>query len=194
MSAERVELGCDDVGMKREAKSTAAVPEPGVSVVWVVDEYRLVATRAFDAGERLFHMEGEPARRPTRYTVQIGENLHLEMLRGTKAEEVFDRYFWRFMNHSCEPNAFIRRRDVIAIREIAPQEGVTFNYNTTEYDMAEPFDCRCGSAHCLGTIRGFKHLPELERRRLAPFLASHLRAHLRTRGPGALAQLRDDRA
>ena len=167
----------------------AAVPQPGVGVVWAAGEYRLVATRVFVAGERMFHMEGEPARRPTRYTVQIDEDLHLEIVPGTTDEEIFDRYFWRFMNHSCEPNAFIQGRDVFALREIAPGEGVTFNYNTTEYNIAEPFDCRCGSVHCLGTIRGFKHLPESKRRRLEPFLARHLRSHLRVSGPGALAPL-----
>ena len=174
--------GWDVVSMKRETKSTVAVPRPGVGVVWAAGEYRLVATRAFDAGELMFHMEGEPAPHPTRYTVQIDEDQHLEVVSGTTAEEIFDRYFWRFMNHSCEPNSTIQGRDVFALREVAPQEGVTFNYNTTEYDVAEPFDCRCGSEHCLGTIRGFKHLPESERRRLEPFLASHLRSHLRVSG------------
>jgi len=45
---------------------------------------------------------------------------------------------------------------------------------TTEYDMAEPFACHCGSPRCFGTIRGFKHLTEDERERLRPFLAPHL--------------------
>ena len=175
--------------MKRQAELTVAVPKSNVGVVRAGGEYRLVAARGILAGELLFRMEGEPSRSPTRYTVQIGENLHLEMRSGMTAEEILDRYFWRFMNHSCDPNSFIHGRDVVALHEIAPWEGVTFNYNTTEYDMAEPFDCRCGSVHCLGPIRGFKHLPDSERRRLEPFLAGHLRPHLRAPGPGARVPL-----
>lgn len=175
--------------MKRETKLNVAVPQPGVGVVWAAGEYHLVATRVFDAGERMFYMEGEPVRRPTRYSVQIAEDLHLDIVSGTTAEGSLDSYYWRFLNHSCEPNAYIQGRDVFALRKIAPREGVTFNYNTTEYNLAEPFDCRCGSVHCLGTIRGFKHLPESKRRQIEPFLASHLRSHLRVSGPGALALL-----
>lgn len=181
-------------GMKPEMQLTVASPRSNVGVVRVAGEYRLVAARAFAPGERLFRMEGEPSPRATRYTVQIGENLHLEVAPGLTAEEILDRYFWRFMNHSCDPNSFIQGWDVFALRAIAPWEGVTFNYNTTEYDMAEPFACRCGSAHCLGPIRGFKHLPETERWRIEPFLASHLRPHLRASGPGSRIRRGDDRS
>ena len=180
--------------MKRETKSALPAVQPGVGVVWASGEYRLVAARVFVPGERLFRMEGEPARRPTRYTVQIDDDLHLEIASGTTAEEILDRYFWRFMNHSCEPNTLIQGRDVFALRNIAPWDDVTFNYNTTEYNIAEPFDCRCGSVHCLGRIRGFKHVPESERRRLEPFLARHLLSHLRVSGLGTPAPLDGDRA
>ncbi len=177
--------------MKRQTQLIEAVTKPSVGVVRVEGEYRLVTARAFDAGERLFRMEGEPSPDPTRYTVQIGEDQHLEVSPGLTAEQILDRYFWRFMNHSCDPNAFIQGMDVIALRDFAPWEGVTFNYNTTEYDMAEPFDCRCGSVHCLGPIRGFKHLSETERQRLEPFLADHLRPYLRGTGHAASGSLRE---
>jgi len=183
----RLGSSCYVVAMKRETELAVTVPESSVGVVRAAGEYRLVATRSFVAGERLFRMEGEPSRCPSRYTVQIDEDLHLEMGSGMTADEILDRYFWRFMNHSCEPNSFIQEWDVFALREIAPWESVTFNYNTTEYDIVEPFDCRCGSVHCLGPIRGFKHLPESERRRLEPFLAGHLRSRLQVSSPDARA-------
>ena len=90
------------------------------------------------------------------------------------------------MNHACEPNAAIRGRGVAAIRPISAGEEVTFDYNTTEYDMAAPFACRCGSQRCRGQIRGFKHLPSGEREKLRPALAGHLRPHLE---PGFLTVL-----
>ena len=47
-------------------------------------------------------------------------------------EEILDRYFWRFMNHGCEPNTIIRGQDVVALRAIKPWEDVTFNYTSTD--------------------------------------------------------------
>lgn len=136
--------------------------------------YHLVAVRFITAGETLFQMEGVTTRQPSRYSLQIADDLHLDVGDGHSGEEMFDRYFWRFLNHSCEPNTMIRSRQVIAIREIGPWEDVTFNYNTTEYAMAEPFECHCGSPRCIGIIRGFKHLDAAERLRLRPLLADYL--------------------
>lgn len=48
------------------------------------------------------------------------------------------------------------------------------SFNTTEFDLAEPFDCHCGSPGCFGTIRGFKYLTADERERLQPMLAPYL--------------------
>ena len=137
-------------------------------------EFRLVAVHAIAAGEKLFEIEGDLQPRPSRFSVQIGEDVHIDLGPDHATEEILDRYFWRFMNHSCDPNAFVRDRDVFAQRDIEPWESVTFNYNTTEWCMAEPFSCQCGETQCLGVIKGFKHLTTAQRERLRPFLATHL--------------------
>lgn len=149
-----------------------------VGVVRAAGEYRLIALRSIASGERMFRIEGELSPRPSRFSVQIGEGLHIDLGPGHTSEEILDRYFWRFMNHSCEPNSIIRGQEVIALRTIPPWQDVTFDYNATEYDMADPFVCRCGSPQCLGVIRGFKHLAAAQRHRLRPHLAGHLIAHL----------------
>lgn len=136
-------------------------------------ECRLVAIRPIRAGERLFRMEGETTARPTRYSLQVGEELHLDLGPGHSAGEIIDRFSWRFMNHSCEPTVEIRGREVMAMRDIGPTEAVTYNYNTTEWEMAEPFQCRCGSPRCLRVIRGFKHLTSAQRAEL-PLISPHL--------------------
>jgi len=88
------------------------------------------------------------------------------------------------MNHSCDPNTVVRGREGIALREIAPWEAVTFNCNTTEYDMAEPFSCQRGSPRCQGAIRGFRYLTPVEREQLRPILSARL-ADLLTLDPRA---------
>lgn len=39
---------------------------------------------------------------------------------------------------------------------------LTFFYPSTEWDMAQPFECKCGEEKCLGWIKGAKELePEV---------------------------------
>jgi len=173
--------------MNRKAQSSselAGVPgqaardcaTAGVGVIWANAEYGLITNRPILAGERLFQIEGELTAHPTRYSVQIDHNVHIDLGVGYSQEEIKSRYYWRFMNHHCEPSAMIRGRDVIAVRSLSLGSEVTFDYNTTELEMAEPFDCRCGSPLCLGRIRGFQHLAPAEKLRLLPILAAHLTA------------------
>ena len=151
--------------------------DAGVGVVRSAGEYCLVAMRAIAAGQQIFRIEGDVTPRPSRYSVQIAYQLHIDLRDDITMEEILDRYFWRFMNHSCEPSALVREREVIAARGIAPWEPITFNYNTTEWEMAERFTCRCASVRCLGQIQGFRYLSALQRAQLGP-VASHLSRYL----------------
>ena len=64
--------------------------------------------------------------------------------------------FLSFVNHGCEPNvAFdVERSALIALSPIAPGDELTFFYPSTEWAMASPFDCVCGSPRCLGRVAG----------------------------------------
>ena len=61
----------------------------------------------------------------------------------------------RFINHSCDPNAEAEMDDeriwIIALRDIAPGEEITFNYG---YDLEDYRDhpCQCGASNCVGFI------------------------------------------
>ena len=140
-----------------------------VGVLVEQSERRLVTTLAIPEGTVLFRIEGHETRTPTKYSLQVGRALHLDQRGARDANDRVRRFYWRYMNHGCEPTAVIREREVIAAGDIAPLEGVTFDYNTTEYDMAEPFQCRCGSARCVGVVRGARHLtPEQRAARILP--------------------------
>jgi hypothetical protein len=141
------------------------------------DEYRVIALEPIDAGSSLMEIEGLFVDRPSRYSVQLGPDIHVEPPHGFDPGMDLERYRWRYLNHSCRPNAAVIGRNLIAVRAIGSWEEVTFDYNTTEFEMASPFVCGCG--HCGGrTIRGFRHLTLEEQLRLAPRLASYLRALL----------------
>jgi len=145
-------------------------------------ELQLVATAPAGAGERLLALEGDLVARPTRYSLQVDEDLHVDVPAATPPADVRERHPWRFLNHSCAPNAVVRDRAVFALRPIRPGDEITLDYNATEWDMSWPFPCRCGV--CDGAqIAGFRHLDPAARERLRPHLSPHLRRHLDA--PGA---------
>ncbi|GAB3151189.1 SET domain-containing protein [Amycolatopsis sp. NPDC004378] len=153
-----------------EARRAAVVRNDG--------EYRLVTNQAVPARTVLFTLEGELTATPTRYTVQLDASRHVDMPAGCPLEEVLDRYYWRFMNHACEPVAVIRDREVLSLRPIPAWAEITFHYASTEYDMAEPFECRCGADRCDGVVQGFRYLPPHRREALRSLLSPYLLAVL----------------
>jgi hypothetical protein len=58
------------------------------------------------------------------------------------------------VSHSCDPNCEIvlMGRTLVAVRQIAPGEAISFDYTRTETRFAHPFDCLCGSPLCRGRI------------------------------------------
>jgi hypothetical protein len=155
-----------------------------VAVIRIDEEFKLLSARTVSRDERLLVIEGELTSTPTRYSVQVGPSSHVDLPADHRLEEILDKFYWRFMNHSCEPNAVIRGREIYSLRALEPWEEVTFNYNTTEYDIAEPFDCCCGNPCCSGRICGFRYLPGAEQERLRPHLAHHLLSVLDDDGAG----------
>lgn len=156
-------------------KLVPAPVESRAAVARVHGNYHVVATELIQPGELVLRIEGDVTLQPTRYTVQVDSGRHIEVPAEAGLELLLDRYFWRFLNHSCDPSAILRGREVIARRRIRPWDEVTFDYDSTEYDMAEPFHCRCGAPSCRGLIRGYRHLAVAQRRRIDPYLAVFLR-------------------
>ena len=123
------------------------------------------AKRAVPAQSVLSVMSFGPSRsQPWRHSIQIALNEHAEPLPS----------YLRYLNHSCDPNLFVdvRAKQVITLRAIAAGDELTFFYPSTEWRMQSPFPCACGSAKCVGEIRGAAELPAgvLQRYRLSPVL------------------------
>jgi hypothetical protein len=140
----------------------------------VSTEHRcLRASAPFAAGDIILVLEGLLSCTPSRYSVQVGPDLHVVPAPGIPEESV--RAAWRFLNHSCRPNAAFDGPVLVALAALRAGDEITFDYNTTEATMAEPFACRCG--HCDGRmISGYRDLGPVERARIRSWTASHLRA------------------
>ena len=61
---------------------------------------------------------------------------------------------FKYVNHSCEPNAYMRvcrgRVEFYSLRPLAAGEELTCDYGETHHDGR--LACRCGSAKCKGRL------------------------------------------
>ena len=127
----------------------------------------LAALKPFRAGDTISPFSAASSQiTPTYLTVQLGEHLHIELFPD----------ILQYMNHSCEPNAFFDTTgmEVLALRDISVGEELGFFYPSTEWHMAQPFECLCGAASCLKRISGADNLAAavLVRYRLTEFIAA----------------------
>ena len=84
-----------------------------------------------------------------RYVLQIDD--HLWIGSGLSAPEAAD-----FINHSCNPNAGIKGQILlVAMRDIAPNEEITFDYATViaEWVGMEAITCNCGAEDCRKVVK-----------------------------------------
>jgi hypothetical protein len=136
--------------------------------------YCLVAAAPFGVGDTIINITGVQTSVKDRYSIQITVDTHLMPFDADSVEAQGELCPWMFTNHSCNPNVVIRDQKFVALRSIEPDEPITFDYETTEWEMAEPFQCACGVASCRSEIRGYKHLDRSERERLSEQTASYL--------------------
>lgn len=138
------------------------------------DWLHVVATRAVKAGGTVLSLDGEEVKEPSRHSIQLDERTHILVTEDAPIEELMLRHPWRYLNHSCDPNTKLVGLALVALRPVRAGDEITYNYNTSEWELAEPFDCKCGSPSCEATIRGFKYLGPAERERIKPLLSPHL--------------------
>ena len=114
------------------------------------DGLGLFAAQDIATNEVVVRFEPRFLTAPSRMTIQVAEGKHL----------CTDHNVGAFVNHSCEPNfAFdADKLAFVAKHPIAKGEELSFNYLTTEWDMASPFDCECGSSLCVGRVAGARYL------------------------------------
>jgi hypothetical protein len=101
--------------------------------------------------------------KPTQHTVQAGRYKHIEV--GIIAS----------LNHSCNPNIVLDTTNmlIIAARDISIGDELTFFYPSTEWEMAVPFICACGSTNCIHVVAGARYLSPAVLERY--FLNQHIR-------------------
>ena len=73
---------------------------------------------------------------------------------GTALDATDSKCIFRYINHSCSPNSYIRRFnrhvEFYALRQISPGEEITSDYGETHHNGT--LKCRCQSENCKGRI------------------------------------------
>ena len=97
-----------------------------------------VLDRAVKQGETVLGIHGPVGPRQTPYSFSTDDGLHVE-----------PTGYGHFVNHACEPSCEIVYDDatalptLVALRDLAAGDEVTFDYTQTEGDLAGSFVCRC---------------------------------------------------
>ncbi len=169
--------GCHGV----EAETIVAaelVEKPMLALDKGPDGWSLVVREPIGEATVVFDITGEHFTSPSKYSIQVGENLHL----GGDEVHAVD-----FTDHSCHPNCRLdvqgNQVHLVSVRRIDAGEKLTFNYLTTEWDMAEPFECKCAAEGCFKHIAGFRYLSVSQRIELYQLLTPFLKGKVnKTRG------------
>jgi SET domain-containing protein len=132
------------------------------------------AQRRIGEGEAILRFSGRLVSRwevkNPNAALQLDEDLFLES----------DGAIDECLNHSCSPNCSIDfdRLMLVACRDIDQGEELTFNYNTSEYDLEDQrcaFICLCGSDKCIGHVKGFGYLASSRKEEIAPNVSPFLK-------------------
>ncbi|KAK4195305.1 hypothetical protein QBC40DRAFT_211696 [Triangularia verruculosa] len=123
-----------------------------------------------------------PAPAPTYATVQCGTDSHLNLNSDLL-----------YINHSCDPSLLFDTANLVVLagpKGLRAGEELTFFYPSTEYAMAQPFDCFCGSIACKGRISGARDMAPAQLDGM--FLNMHIRELLGMNGSRRYDQEEED--
>ena len=122
----------------------------------------LYSKKRYIHGQILLYLEGNYFPYPTRTSIQITNDKHIENWEGGH------------MNHHCDPNTEIKIHKnfigknphnknlpglialVVAKKDIYIGEEITFDYETTEFELAEPFACSCHGRWIRGKVHRYQ--------------------------------------
>ena len=101
------------------------------SALDIVGQSGVFASQPFKKDSIILSLTGELKDQPTRTSIKIGDNKHVEDSVGI------------FINHNCNPSCRVEKHRVVAEKDIAVGEEITFDYSKNEDDLFNPFVCSC---------------------------------------------------
>lgn len=126
------------------------------------------ARAAIPAGARVLEYVGEKVSKKESLQRRQGGNFFVFVV--TDKFDIDGDVSWnpaRFINHSCGPNCEARMEEeriwIIALRDIAAGDELTFNYGYDLQDYDE-HPCRCGVPGCIGYMVAEEHFEDVRKK------------------------------
>jgi hypothetical protein len=96
------------------------------------------------------------------------------------------------INHSCEPNCGMRNATtIVAMRDIAVGEELTFDYAMSDASDYDEFDCNCRTSLCRGRVQADDWQLETLRHRYKGFFSPYIQRKMNAERKRALLTKRD---
>ena len=96
------------------------------------------------------------------------------------------------INHSCEPNCGMRNATtIVAMRDIAVGEELTFDYAMSDASDYDEFDCNCGTSLCRGRVRAEDWRLDTLRHRYKGFFSPYIQRKIDAEKHRSLLTKRD---
>lgn len=146
----------------------------------VIEGKGLVATALIRAGEVVSRLEPDQPHYLIAEVLTWSQEAQDTLLhygyQCSETEIVSEQGPEKYMNHSCDPNTYWANDEtMIARRDIAAGEELTYDYATTEITIPFEMTCRCGSPLCRQIVRHTDYLDGEWQARFGGFLPSHTR-------------------
>lgn len=104
----------------------------------------------------------------------------------TKDEHIELNSALLYMNHSCDPSVELDTTKmevrVVKSRDLKAGDHITFFYPSSEWDMARPFQCECGTGSCLKVIDGASNMDLQALKKRGYFINAHILELMQQRG------------
>jgi hypothetical protein len=111
-----------------------------VYIFFTGNQRSIKASQRIRQGETIVELPKIPLSEPDMYSIEIYPGIHVDCESSLAGA----------INHSCNPNAFVKENRIVAWKCINPGDEVTIDYRITETKMASPFYCKCG--YCKGEL------------------------------------------
>ena len=96
------------------------------------------------------------------------------------------------INHSCEPNCGMRNATtIVAMRDIAVGEELTFDYAMSDASDYDEFECNCGTSLCRGKVRADDWQLDTLRHRYKGFFSPYIQRKMNAERSRALLTKHD---
>ncbi len=128
------------------------------------------AAQKINQNSVVFESTGSVENKASKHSVQIDEHRHL-----LAKDDII------FCNHSFKPNCNMKvslnppKLQLVALRDIEPNEDLMFNYNTTEWELSCPFKDRESKID----VTGVKYLDAQEIEKVWPQLSDWIKTKIK---------------